>query len=297
MRAHGRRLAVASVAVLGVALPAAARGAPPNTTKQACVAASTDGQALRDAGKLREAREKLVACARDECPAIVRKYCSEWLADVEKRLPSVVFRVQAAEGSSGADVTDATVTVDAGTPHPVDGSATPVDPGEHVVRFEHPGDPPVEMHVVVSEGEKSRIVTGRFAPKAAPPPEETRPEPERPEPVKAGISPLAIALAGVAVVGGAGFAYFGITAKNDLDHLRQTCAPYCRSSDLDAVRQKALFADLSLGVGVVALGAATWVFLASSHRDAEPPAATERGASLDVQPIRGGAFAGVSGRF
>jgi hypothetical protein len=296
MRARVPRLAVACVAALGVALPAAGRAAPPST-KQACVAASTDGQALRDAGKLREAREKLVACARDQCPPIVRKYCSEWLADVEKRLPSVVFRAQAADGSGGADVTGATVAVDDGTAHPVDGSATPVDPGEHVVRFEHPGDPPVEMHVVVSEGEKSRIVTGRFAPKAAavpPPPEEAAPGPEPP---KAGIPPLAIALAGVAVVGGVGFAYFGITAQNDLDHLRQTCAPYCRSSDLDAVRQKALFADLALGVGVVALGAATWVFLAGTHRDAEPPTSTERGASLDMQPIRGGALAGVTGRF
>jgi hypothetical protein len=291
-RAH--RLSLAGVAALGVGLPTVARAAP-QTTKQACVAASTDGQALRDAGKLRAAREKLLACARDQCPSIVRKYCSEWLADVEKRIPSVVFRVQAAEGGDGADVTDATVTVDDGTPHPIDGSAMPVDPGEHVVRFEHPGDPPVEMHVVVAEGEKSRIVTARFAPKAtAQPIPDTPPEPE---PAKTGIPPLAIVLGGLGVVGGAGFAYFGITAKSDLDHLRQTCAPFCPSSDLDAVRQKALFADLSLGVGVVALGAATWVFLASRHHDAGAPASTDHAASLDVQPTRGGAIAGVSGHF
>jgi hypothetical protein len=288
------RLAVSGVAALGVILPTVARAAP-QTTKQACVAASTDGQALRDSGKLRDAREKLLACSRDQCPAIVRKYCSEWLADVEKRIPSVVFRVQAADAGDGADVTDATVTVDGGTPHPIDGAAMPVDPGEHAVRFDHPGDPPVEMRVVVAEGEKNRIVTARFAPKAAPSP--TPETPPEPEPVKTGVPALAIVLGSVGVLGGAGFAFFGISAKNDLDHLRQTCAPYCSSSDLDAARQKALFADLSLGLGVVALGAATWVFLASRHHDADAPVPTERGAALEVQPTRGGAIAGVSGRF
>jgi hypothetical protein len=270
-------------ALLAGAAPAQADG----DVKQACVQASTDGQSLRDTGKLREAREKLVACAREECPVIVRKYCGEWLADVESRIPSLVFRVQTADGS---DVTDARFSVDDRAPHPVDGSATQLDPGEHRVRFEHPGDPPVEMHVVVAESEKGRIVTARFAAKEGPPTAET--PAAAPSPQSKGISPLAIVLAGVGVLGGASFAYFGITAKSDLDNLRNTCAPGCAQSDLDAVKQKALIADISLGVGVVALGAAAWVFFANSS-----PAPAPAAALLDVRPTPGGAVARVGGRF
>ncbi len=255
-------------------------------TKQACVAASTDGQALRDSGKLREAREKLVACARDECPVIVRRFCAELLAQVENRIPSVVFRVQEADGT---DATDAQVTLDNAAPHSVDGSATRIDPGEHVVRFEHPGEDPVEMHVVIAESEKGRIVTAHFAPKATEAPVETPPPP----PEKKAVPVAAIALAGVGVLGAAGFAYFGITAKNDLDNLRSTCAPNCSSSDLDAVKQKALFADISLGVGVVALGAAAWVFFSQAASTSAPAPA----AAIDVRPTLGGAVAQFAGRF
>jgi hypothetical protein len=272
--------------------PPPARADGSQADKQACVSASTDGQALRDNGKLREAREKLVMCARDECPVIVRKYCAEWLAGVESRIPSVVFRAQTPDG---ADVTDARVTVDAGSPHAVDGSATQLDPGEHRVRFEHPGDPPVEMRIVVAESEKGRIVAARFAPKAeaptaeAPEPVETRPAPP---PESKGIPPLAIALAGVGVLGGVGFAIFGITAKSNLDQLRQTCAPTCAPSDLDGVKQKAAIADVSLGVGLVALGAAAWVFF-SSGSSSPPPAS----AVLDVRPTPGGAVARFGTQF
>jgi hypothetical protein len=215
----------------------------------------------------------------------VRKYCADWLAQVEDRIPSVVFRAQSADG---ADVTDATVTVDGGAAHAVDGTATRLNPGEHAVHFEHEGDPPVDMHVVLAETEKGRIVSARFAAKAVATPAPV----EAPAPATggAGISPVAIALAGVGVVGLGAFTYLGLTAKSDLDNLRQTCAPNCASSDLDAVKQKALFADLSLGVGVVALGAAAWVFLA--NRPAPSAAAL-----LDVRPTPGGAVARVGGRF
>jgi hypothetical protein len=107
------------------------------------------------------------------------------------------------------------------------------------------------------------------------------------------VSPLAIALAGVGVLGAAGFAYFGITAKSDLDNLRQTCAPNCAKSDLDAVKQKAAIADISLGVGVVALGAAAWVFFANGGTSPAPTPA----AVLDVRPTPGGAVASFGRRF
>ena len=61
-------------------------------TKAECVAASEKAQQLRDDRKLIEARDQFLACARDACPAAVKKDCADQIADVNKRTPSVVVR-------------------------------------------------------------------------------------------------------------------------------------------------------------------------------------------------------------
>jgi hypothetical protein len=274
--------AIAAITALSSAAPARADG-----TKRACVAASSEGQALRDAAKLLEAHGRFVACARDECPAVVRKYCLEWLADVERRQPTVIFRAQTAEGS---DMTGAQISID-GTlePHAL-GTPIPLNPGEHTVHAEHAGMNPVDIRVAIIDGEKGRVVPIRFAPiaVAAPlaPVVVARPETAR------GVSPLTVIFAGLGVVGVGGFAGFGLKAQSDLSNLRETCAPYCSSSALDSVKREALVADISLGVGVVALGVAAYTLFARH----DPPA-IEKGATIDVRPVAGGALAQVGARF
>ena len=58
-------------------------------------------------------------------------------------------------------------------------------------------------------------------------------------------------MGGVGVVGVAGFAYFGLEAQSDLSHLRQTCAPFCASSDLSTVKHEALIADAPANLEIV----------------------------------------------
>jgi hypothetical protein len=258
--------------------------------KQACVDASTEGQALRDAAKLQEARNRFVACARDACPSIVRKYCAEWLADIERRLPSAVFHVQSADG---ADVLGARLVID-GHPqqHGLDGTAIELDPGEHAVRIEREGGEAIEQRLVIVEGERGRVITVRAsapprAPAASVPAVEEHPAPAR----ASRFTPLTFTFAGVGLVGLAGFTYFGLTAQGDLSHLRETCAPSCTSSQLDSVKREALFADVSLGLGVVAVGLAVYTLVA--HR--APAAATT--AHLDLKPAPGGAVVVLGGRF
>jgi hypothetical protein len=255
--------------------------------KQACVNASSEGQALRDDGKLHEARDRFVSCARDECPSIVRKYCADWLTDIERRLPSAVFRVKGADGS---DVLGGRLEID-GQPeaHGLDGTAVPLDPGEHAIRIAREGAASIEERIVIVEGERGRLVTLHAPLPPAPP---AAPAVESASAASPGVTvtPLTLVLGGVGVVGLASFAYFGLTASGNLSHLRQTCAPYCAPSDLDSARREALFADVSLGVGLVALGLATYTLFA--HR--APPAAT---ALIDVRPTPGGAVAAVVGRF
>ena len=257
--------------------------------KQACVDASTEGQSLRDAGKLRQARDRFVSCASDECPAIVRKYCKEWLADVDRRAPTVIFRVRSAEGQ---DVADATLTVD-GARQPLDSSAPIVlDAGAHAVHATGPNGEAIDERVVLVEGEQGRVVVLRF-PSAAAATTSQHPAPSTdvaPEPTAGGFTPVTTVALVVGALGIAGFTYFGLKARSDLSNLRDTCAPFCASSDLSSVKTQALAADIALGIGVVAIGVATYSFF--SHREA--PAA----ASLfQIRPRIGGATIGLGSSF
>jgi hypothetical protein len=281
--ARSFRFVAAVAAISSVTFAAHADG----DVKQACVDASTEGQSLRDSGKLRQAHDRFVSCASDECPAIVRKYCKEWLADVDRRAPTVIFRVRSAEGQ---DVADATLTVD-GARQPLDSSAPIVlDAGAHAVHATGPNGEIVDERVVLVEGEQGRVVVLRFPATATTGPRPARPTDVAPEPVAGGFTPVTTVALVVGALGIAGFTYFGLKARSDLDSLRNTCAPFCASSDLSSVKTEALAADIALGVGVVAIGVAAYSFF--SHREA--PAA----ASLfEIRPRIGGATFGVGSSF
>jgi hypothetical protein len=89
------------------------------------------------------------------------------------------------------------------------------------------------------------------------------------------------------VMGGVGFAYFGLQGKSDEDELDGSCAPRCPQGDIDALRRTYLAADVSLGIGVVALGALGYLWLTN---DAETR-------SVGVVPTRAGAALGFRERF
>jgi hypothetical protein len=180
--------------------------------KSACIEAATQGQTMRDAHRLVDAREQFRLCARDACPAVVRRDCLSWLSEVEKSLPTIVLT---AKDESGADVVEGTVSAD-GKPliARLDGQATAIDPGTHTLHFEIAGRS-VDQSLLVREGEKnvrvtlvlSRTGAKLLQPGAAPEPW-LAPVPERREaPPAQGetifSSPVFWAIAGAVVVGGA----------------------------------------------------------------------------------------------
>jgi hypothetical protein len=89
------------------------------------------------------------------------------------------------------------------------------------------------------------------------------------------------------------FAFFALTGKSDENDLRDSCSPNCPESDVDSVRTKYLVADISLGVGIASLGAATWLFVTSRNERRESAHRTPPVLGLALQPTRGGAFVGV----
>ena len=287
---HLRRSApfAAFVAVLAASAPAL------GDVKQECVDAWTEGQSLRDAAKLTQARDRFVACARDACPAIVRKACADWLADVDRRIPTVVLRAKLADGT---DVVERARLARRRAARPrARWSGGPDRPGEHTVRFERDGAAPVEEHVVIVEGERDRVVTARFAGPAAAADTSSSTTDEAPSAEGSRkMTPLTIGLVAVGGVGIVSFASFAIVATSNLNNLRQTCAPYCSPSQLNDVKTEALVADISLGVGLVALAAAAYVFFSQGKATPAPAAATS--AIVDVRAVPGGGYGAIGVRF
>ncbi len=261
----------------------------------ACVAAAESSQTLVRAGHLREAREKLLLCARDACPAVVQTDCKHWLADVEHSTPTVVVR---AVDEHGADMVDVRVLVDGALlAERLDGRAIAVDPGEHVLRFEQ-GARSVERRVLVREAERDRLLTVDFpAPKSA----AAASAPEEPPPPPSHVPTGVWILGGVGAVAMGTGVYLWVRGRSDRDNLYATCGTThsCATSDVDAARTKVLVGDVVFGAGIVAVGAAVgWALLTPSSSSGSPssPTASHR-VQVGAAPAPGGAWATVAGTF
>ena len=252
----GRLGAIATFSVVVVAAsPAMAqraggRAAPASkgSAKAACLAAHEDATSLLTQKKPHAAHDKFVACARAECPTVVRKECGEQLALVEQDAPTVALE---ARDEAGMDTTTVKVTMDAAViADHLTGAAIDVEPGEHLFRFERADGKAIEQKVLVVEGEKNRKVVADFATLVPKPPPGGEVVPVAPhEPKK--IPVLAYVLGGVGVVGLGGFAFFALTGKSAEKGLASSCNPNCSNDQLSPVKRDYLFADISLGIGIV----------------------------------------------
>jgi hypothetical protein len=242
----------------------------------ACIAAHTNGQELRTQKRLVDARAQFLACAVNECPELVRKDCTQFLAEVTASTPTLVL---AAIENGQQDLTGVSVDLD-GEPlmSALDGSAVPVDPGEHRLTFRTADGRVNEYRIVARENEKGRRVVAQFTSGTSETPAAANP--------LADVPPLAYVLGGVGVVALGSFAYFGLRGRSTED-----CAPECTRSEVDRMRTQYLVADISLGVAVASLGAATFVYF--SQRPSTEAATSAR---LSLRPPRQGTGMAVEAR-
>jgi hypothetical protein len=258
------RRAVAAFAALALCA-----GSARADERKACVDAADKGQTLRDQGKLVEARESFVACARDACPAIVARQCTAWLSDVDRESATVTF---VATDPRGAELVDVEVAIDGViTPGAVEGRAVPINPGVHTIRFSRKGAPDVEKEVVVHAGERARRVEAVLGAAASPVATPTLGAPPPPSSGGGFRFPL---LAGFSLgVGAASFAVMGVlvgTTASDVDHLRATCAGSCDPSSVSSANTRIALANVAMGVGIlgVATAAVTLAVVNFGHREA-----------------------------
>jgi hypothetical protein len=241
----GRRFSEVGAVVAVFVAAATARAEP---TKQECVAAATQGQALRDKGALVAGRQAFSVCVSSSCPTVVRRSCGEWIIGLDARIPKVAIRVVDANEH---DVSNARVKLDDAEISLA--VSVPVDPGVHEVAI----DDQVEEFTIAEK--ESRTIVVRTRPTrpvkelSEPPPRlDTRPPvvkaDERGRPIPA----VGWVFGGIAVAGFVGFGAFGLAAKSAVDDLENTCAPFCRSDRIEGAHDKALVADISLGIAVAA---------------------------------------------
>jgi hypothetical protein len=222
-----------------------------------CPRAAEQAQILRENNDLSAARTQLLRCSALDCPVVVRNDCIQWLDEVNRSIPSVVFF---ADDETGKDRTDVRVTVDGHVvAERLDGGAVLIEPGEHRVRFDASDGRSLERTMLFVAGEKNRKVAAHFEPRprAAPPwvKVSSADAPSRRSPT---VWPWIAG--GIGVVGLGGFTFFAVSGKSQIADLER-CSPYCNPSDRDAARTSYLVADVSLGVGIVALGISTYLFL------------------------------------
>ena len=293
MKSNLRALLTTAALFGSFAIGASARA----DSKQECAAAYENTQSLRESGHLLDARKQAVACSASTCSIYVVKDCTQWLAEIDESLPTVVFT---AENVAAADPLAVRVTVD-GQPiaETLDGKPVPLDAGEHVVRFETPGADAVEQKVTLQAGEKNRALKASF--KQAPPPvPPTSPPPLTPPPPQpltaskpllvptpaperrsnAAVPPWAWISGGVGVVALGIGAGFGVSALNAQSKLVTVCggdAAHCpaatKATTVPLAEQRTQNRNIFLGLeaaAVVGLGAAV-IGIVRSHPKASSP--------------------------
>lgn len=286
------------VAAASLAFACACLGAPRAAhADPTCISAYEQAQTLRKDGKLVSAKAQAAICARAECPALLTKDCTKWLAELESSTPTVVFDARTPQGKERVDVrvkVDGVVLVQR-----LDGKAVAVDPGSHTFVFEVEGATPVEQTVVIREGEKNR----KLAATVATDDDASAKGGARPVPtgvwIFGGVSLVALTTSLV-------FALDGFGKKSDLDE----CKPRCAPDDVDAMNARFAVADVTLGIGLAAGAAAAYFFFTRPSVEPGRPAGAAQGpaaagvstaprplAAPFLVPLPGGAGGGFSARF
>lgn len=233
--------------------------------KNECLVAYAEAQEQRMRGTLLQAREQLLLCSSDGCPRPIEHDCSDWLREVEADLSSVVFAVSDA---AGHDLPSASVQVNGKPLADVsDGRAQLLDPGSYEYSVEAPGFLRVEGTLVMRQSEKNRIVRVQLEKLQAEAPDAALTRSASDSGFH--VPTASIVLGATALVGVAGFAYFGLRGKatrTDADSCTTQCAALLSSGKRDYI-----IADISLAAAVAAAGTALAIALLDGSSPSPPP--------------------------
>ena len=87
---------------------------------------------------------------------------------------------------------------------------------------------------------------------------------------------------GTAVAALSAGAWLGVSAVNQRNDLRRSCAPDCAADDVNGVRRRAVWANVAFGVGLAASALAVTSYLMGRHEPGEAKPSAKRAVRLDV---------------
>lgn len=263
-----RRIFLAAGALL--LLPAPARA----DTAKACVDRHYQAQVAERNGMLSRAQKLWSACAKAECPPVVRDDCAALNAAVLAAIPTIT---PAAVDTSGTDLRQASVRIDDSSQRwALVGRALSLDPGRHFLTFEAPGYRSQRIAVAVREGEKLRPILVRL-------------ERVERESLWQRAHPAAYVAAGTGVVAAGFWAYFGLNALSKrADCNGRPDEHRCAGDANDWLT----YTDIAAAVSVAALGTSAYFFFLHPGQSREQPG--RRTPALRLTPRVTGSQAALS---
>jgi hypothetical protein len=260
---------------VGLALVLVANSALAEREPAECIAEHAGAQELADAGRLSEAQKKFESCAKSDCPKLIQKDCTALGAAVEQSIPTLSVT---AIGQNGQALPDFGIELD-GVALPRDASHRPMtlDPGDHRIKVIVAGYQPTEVTIPVHQKERHQSAVIQLA---------------APDAGSAKARNAGYVLAGVGTVGLLSFVGFAISGHVDQSRLETNSGRSGVANDYglaDRMHRKYLIADVSLGIGLVSLGTATYLLLVT--RGAADNASTAGKTALFVQS--GTTFSGI----
>jgi hypothetical protein len=264
-------------------------------TKDECIDANETAQALAHGKKLVAAKQRLLVCIAASCPKPVRDDCGQRLTDVEAMTPTVLFE---AKDDAQHDLSAVRVTMDGQSfASTLDGSAIPVDPGEHHFVFEADGLKKEERTLVVREGDKNRherlvLLGAARIPGAIPAPQQV-PESATPQATSDGRTQriAGLALGGAGIVGLVVGSVFGLVSKSTYTSaLASDCnndANRCNGtgvSEGETAHTQALISTVAFIVGPALLAGGAYLYFTAPRAEvAVTPTVGNGGASLSLR--------------
>jgi hypothetical protein len=258
---------------------------------KACVAAYEGAQTSQKQGKYVAALDQAKACAQSGCGILVNE-CLKLYEDLSRDVPTFVF---SAQDGDGKELVDVNVTVDGQLVFSkLEGTALPLDPGPHVIKFEAAGLPSAEVNHVARVGDRHRLVTAilgeKKKPEAAPAPGVLPPSgPAREEPK--GVPVATWVLGGVGVLSLGAFTYLRVSGISDYNTLNSECSPYCDPGEVEDIKSKFTASYVALGIAGGALAGATIIYFAGRGEK------KEEAVQASVMPLPGGGAARLMKRF
>jgi hypothetical protein len=151
---------VPAAAPAAAASPAAT---PAPDSRQICADAYAATQERQNAGHFLEAREQARLCSQPTCKDFIVKSCVDWLADAQRRIPTIVLEAQTSNGDVLLDVRVSTETKLLAAR--LDGQSVELDPGAYNFVFtwsDHGAEKVVRVPAIVAESQKGQIVKATF---------------------------------------------------------------------------------------------------------------------------------------